>query len=81
MHIRAIIYTGGEEKTMTYSELKKLLKKNGCYLDHEGKRHEIWYSPITGEHFPLGRHKTEEVKNGTLNQSKRVQELSNPCKP
>ncbi len=51
---------------MTYSELKKQLKKIGCRFDHDGKRHEIWYSPITGEYFPVGRHKTEEVKSGTL---------------
>lgn len=51
---------------MTYGELKKLLKKAGCYLKREGTRHEIWYSPITGESFPVGRHKTEEVKPGTL---------------
>ena len=51
---------------MTYRELKKLLKDNGSYFHHDGKRHEIWYSPKTGKQFPVGRHKTEEVKKGTL---------------
>ncbi len=51
---------------MTYSELEKKLKKAGCRIDHEGKRHTMWYSPITGQTFPVGRHKTEEVKKGTL---------------
>lgn len=64
MLIRVIIYTRGDE-TMKYSELKKLLKKYGCKLVREGKRHELWYSPITGETFPVGRHNTEDVKSGT----------------
>lgn len=51
---------------MTYGELKKILKKNGCYLHHNAKRHEIWYSEKTGIQFPVGRHNSQEVKNGTL---------------
>lgn len=51
---------------MTYSELKRLLKKNGCKLQREGKRHELWFSPKTNETFPVGRHDKEEVANGTL---------------
>lgn len=52
---------------MKFSELRKMLKENGCIIDHEGANHEIWYSPKTGKMFPVGRHKTEEVANGTLN--------------
>ncbi len=51
---------------MKYSELKKLLRKNGCQLEREGAGHEIWYSPKTGKRFTVGRHNTEEVKTGTL---------------
>lgn len=51
---------------MKYSELKKILKKYGCFFDHSGGRHEIWYSPITKKNFPIGRHRTEEVAEGTL---------------
>lgn len=51
---------------MKYSELEKLLKQAGCKVDHEGKRHTMWYSPITGQLFPVGRHRTEDVKSGTL---------------
>lgn len=51
---------------MKYSELVKLLKNNGCTVDHEGKRHTMWYSPITKGYFPVGRHKNEDVKTGTL---------------
>ena len=52
---------------MKYSELKKKLKKNGCRFDHEGANHEMWYSPITGLYFPVGRHNTEDCPKGTLN--------------
>ena len=51
---------------MKFSELKKILKKNGCYFVKEGKNHEIWYSPTTNKEFTVGRHNTEDVKKGTL---------------
>ena len=51
---------------LKFSELKKLLKKNGCYLSSQGKKHEIWYSPKTGNYFTVGRHNQEEVATGTL---------------
>lgn len=56
---------------MTYGELKRRLKKIGCYLDREGSNHEIWYSPITDKRFPVGRHNTEEVPRGTLQSIKK----------
>ena len=61
---------------MTYGELKRRLKKIGCNLDREGKRHEIWYSPITGKRFEVGRHNTEEVATGTLNNIKKASGLN-----
>lgn len=60
---------------MTYGELKRLLKKSGCYLVREGKRHEQWHSPTTNETFPVGRHNTEEVAEGTLKNIKRASGL------
>lgn len=51
---------------MTFGEFKRLAKKGGCYKDSEGTRHEIWYSPITGNYFPVGRHNKKEVPKGTL---------------
>lgn len=56
---------------MTYSELKKLLKKNGCKLKYEGSNHEMWYSPKTKKSFTVGRHKTQEVATGTLKSIKK----------
>ena len=56
---------------MKYSELKKLLKKNGCYLVREGANHEQWFSPKTGKTSSIGRHGSQEVKSGTLKSIKR----------
>jgi HicA toxin of bacterial toxin-antitoxin, len=33
-------------------QLKKIIKKNGCQLERQGKGdHEIWYSPLTEKCF------------------------------
>lgn len=57
---------------MKYSELKKELRKLGCYLSHEGANHEMWFSPVTGQKFPVSRHNTEDVPTGTLKSIKRA---------
>ena len=53
---------------MTTAELLRLLKKNGCTLVRNGGNHDIdiYFSPITGNQFPVGRHAKEEIPNGTL---------------
>lgn len=51
---------------MRTTELLKLLKEHGIYKIREGKRHEIYYSPITNKSFPVGRH-AREIPSGTLN--------------
>ena len=51
---------------MKYSEVERKLVKAGCYYLKDGKKHPIWFSPITGEQFPVGRHTKEEVPKGTL---------------
>ncbi len=58
---------------MKYSELHRKLKKAGCYIKRQGSRHPIWYSPITGNSFPTGRHESQEVSIGVL---KKVKEQS-----
>lgn len=63
---------------MNYGELKRILKKNGCYFVAEGKRHEKWYSPITGETFPVSRHNQEEAAYGTLKSILRAAGLTLP---
>ena len=52
---------------MKYSELKRLLRKKGCYCYEEGSRHEKWVNPATGGTTTVGRHDKEDVKKGTLN--------------
>ena len=56
-----------EVEQMRYSELKKLLKEANCRLYKEGANHEQWYCPKTGKIFQVGRHSSQEVPNGTLN--------------
>jgi len=51
---------------MKFSELKRILKENGCYIEKGGKKHEKWFSPKTGKYFRVGRHNSEDVKKGTL---------------
>jgi len=51
---------------MKYSELERKLKTEGCRWFKNGKRHPIWYSPITDRYFEMSYHQSEEVKQGTL---------------
>lgn len=51
---------------MKVSELMRLLVKAGCYLYRRGSRHDMWMNPKTGKTFAVPRHKTEELKPGTL---------------
>lgn len=51
---------------MKYSELVKLIKKNGCTVYREGKSHTIYINPHTGKKFPVSHHKTQDVPPGTL---------------
>ena len=55
-----------EVKPVRYSEVEKLLKKAKCTVFREGANHTMWYSPITGKTFPVSRHRSEEVPEGTL---------------
>ena len=50
---------------MKYSELEAELKAAGCYLARKGGNHLIWFSPITGNYFPVGHHGSKEVPPGT----------------
>lgn len=51
---------------MKYSELKRRLRKAGCYKVKEGANHEKWFSPITKQFFRVPRHDSQEVKPATL---------------
>ena len=47
-----------------YSELKRELRKAGCY-EIKNSKHKHWHSPITGEDFPISHHDNQEVPIGT----------------
>lgn len=57
---------------MRVSEMKRKLRKAGCYKIREGRSHEIWYSPTTGEEFPVSRHDGEELPTGTAGSIKKA---------
>lgn len=53
---------------MKYSELHRILRKNGCY-EIPGETiagHPAWYSPITGKKFATGHHRTHDVSETVL---------------
>jgi len=43
------------------------IEKSRVLPSEGGKKHPIWYSPITGKESQTSHHKNEEVKKGTLN--------------
>jgi len=51
--------------------VRKVLQDNGCYFVRRGKGdHDIWYSPLTGQHFPVdGKIKSRHVANAIMGQS------------
>lgn len=56
---------------MKQSELLKLFRANSITFSHHAKRHDIYYSPITKNTFPVPRHK-KEVAEGTLKNIKKA---------
>ena len=52
-------------------DLKRLLKKHGCYFKRRGKGdHDIWYSPLTRRSFPVdGKIKSRHTANAVLQQA------------
>lgn len=52
---------------MKCSELKRLLRKQGCNIVSHGGRHDKWYSPISKCYFQVPRHDSQELKTGTAN--------------
>lgn len=51
---------------MKTSELKKRLKRIGCFLVEHGKEHDKWFSPRTGKYFRVPRHGSKEIAEGTV---------------
>lgn len=55
---------------MKQSELLKLFSENGITFVQHGKRHDIYFSPITNKKFPVPRH-AKEIATGTLKSIKK----------
>ena len=51
--------------------VRKVLDENGCCFVRRGKGdHDIWYSPVTKQNFPVdGRIKSRHVANAIMRQS------------
>lgn len=51
--------------------LKKMLRKAGCYFHEQGKGdHETWYSPISERYFTVDSDiKSRHTANATLEQA------------
>jgi predicted RNA binding protein YcfA (HicA-like mRNA interferase family) len=52
---------------MKFSELYKILEKDGWYIKRTGK-HYLYRHPKKAGLIAVGRHKHQEVPTGTLNQ-------------
>jgi hypothetical protein len=52
-------------------EVREILHQNGCTFIRHGKGdHDIWYSPITNQSFPVdGKIKSRHVANAIMRQS------------
>ena len=50
---------------MKVNEKKRQLRLAGCYKVREGANHEVWFSPKTGNQFPISRHDNKELPTGT----------------
>ena len=50
---------------MRTNELIKLLSQYGVICERHGGNHDWYYSPITDQHFPVGRH-AKEIPSGTV---------------
>ena len=51
---------------MTVNQLIKRLRAAGCRLVRHGRRHDLWFSPITGLTRSVPRHGSKGVKIGLL---------------
>ncbi|MDR1881810.1 MAG: type II toxin-antitoxin system HicA family toxin [Prevotella sp.] len=51
---------------MKISEFLEKASGAGCYFVSHGKKHDVWYSPVTKKYFRVSRHQSQELKGGTL---------------
>lgn len=51
---------------MTWGEVLKLIKDNGCKFKEHGKKHDLYYNPETGAEAEIPRHSSKEARKGTV---------------
>lgn len=51
---------------MKYSELYRLLERDGWYIERT-KGHHIYVHPVKPGKIPVGKHGSQEVASGTMN--------------
>ena len=56
---------------MKWNELRKIAETNGWYLWRHGANHDIYRHPDKSYPIQIGRHGTEEIKNGSFNKLKK----------
>jgi len=57
---------------MSYEKIvRKKLTENGCYLKRHGKGdHDIWFSPLSNQSFPVdGKIKSRHLANTVMKQA------------
>jgi predicted RNA binding protein YcfA (HicA-like mRNA interferase family) len=55
---------------MKFSEFECLLLKDGWYIKTTGK-HKKYVHPVKPGFIPVGKHKSQEIKTGTLESMKK----------
>ena len=51
---------------MKISELKRLIKKQGCKFVAHGTEHDMWMNTKTGEKTRIPRHNSQEIGTGLV---------------
>lgn len=57
---------------MKYNQLIAELTAAGCSVLRHGANHDMWFSPLTGNRFPLPRHGGQEVPKGLERKARKV---------
>lgn len=60
------IFAISNQKEMRWNELRKLAEAKGWVLKRHGANHDIYCHPEKDYSIQIGRHGTEEIKNGTF---------------
>ena len=50
---------------MTWAEVVRILKKNGCKFKKHDNKHDVYYNPKTNAEERIPRHWSQEARKGT----------------